>query len=370
MTIEIGFVHQLKLNSASVRSFYADNWKRKIALSETKFYEWQFTHNPESEGKDHCVVAVDHDSRKILGVMGLTRRTFFLNGKPRNGAELTTWVVSSESVGMGIGSKILKFIQENFDVLIGMGISEAALPIYMKSGFRFMRSIPRFVKVLRFDNIKHHAVHNELGFRLIELWSAKDDNEWSAQEVSTKNYETWLSKEDHDMHMFTRDNNHRLWRYDQHPVFEYRQFLVEDSKLPGNSKAFVSLREELSIPEFKVLHVLDLLGSGESIRAAIGFIESYAKHNSFDLVDFYCTSSRINRFFLARGWFSTLDDLCFQFPHLFNPIELRLPPTTSLIYWSSSGLEDMADMSNLYVTKQDADLDRPTLWTLVEKHYL
>jgi len=44
-------------------------------------------------------------------------------------------------------------------------------------------------------------------------------------------------------------------------------------------------------------------------------------------------------------------------------MELRSPPTTSLIYWSRDNFEDMADTSRLYITKQDADLDRPTMGT-------
>ena len=58
-----------------------------------------------------------------------------------------------------------------------------------------------------------------------------------------------------------------------------------------------------------------------------------------------------------------IDDICFQFPHLFHPIEMRNPPTTSLIYWSKNQFTEMADLSKLYISKQDADLDRPTKHT-------
>jgi hypothetical protein len=152
-----------------------------------------------------------------------------------------------------------------------------------------------------------------------------------------------------------------LWRYNNHPIFKYKQFLVSNTKKIGSSQAFVALREELSVEHFKILHIMDFFGDDSSLSSALSFIEDYASKNNFDLIDFYCTASSIYRFMLNRGWFSINDDTCFQFPHLFHPIEMRSPPTTSLIYWSKNNLSDIADISKLYITKQDIDLDRPIL---------
>jgi hypothetical protein len=153
-----------------------------------------------------------------------------------------------------------------------------------------------------------------------------------------------------------------LWRYTNHPIFKYKQFLVSNSKKISSSKAFVALREETSVEDFKIIHIMDFFGDDSSLLSALSFIEDYASKNNFDVIDFYCTASRIYRFMLSRGWFSINDDTCFKFPHLFHPIEMRNPPTTSLIYWSKNNLCDIADVSKLYITKQDADLDRPTLY--------
>ena len=111
MAIKIDFVSNLPVTSELVRNFYADNWKKKIALSDKKFYEWQFVHTPNSVNKDHCVIAYEDHKKEILGVMGLNKREFFLNNNSVNGAELTTWIVSEKVVGSGLGAKILGFIQ-------------------------------------------------------------------------------------------------------------------------------------------------------------------------------------------------------------------------------------------------------------------
>jgi hypothetical protein len=110
----------------------------------------------------------------------------------------------------------------------------------------------------------------------------------------------------------------------------------------------------------KILHVMDCLGSILAIPAALSFLESYARDNRIDAADFSCTSPRINRFFVAGGWFSTVDELCFQFTHLFDPPELVTPPTTSITYWSNDESNDLMDQSRFYLTKGDLDLDRPT----------
>jgi len=364
MAIQIDFVSNLLVDSEIVRRYYAENWKRKIALSEKKFYEWQFVDTPNSEKKDYCVIAYDDDKDEILGVMGLNKREFYLSNKSYEGAELTTWIVSEHVVGLGLGAKILGFIQEKFDVLIGMGISEMALPIYMRSGFRYVKCIPRFVKVINFDPLKPHSLYTNLAVKLIKKWGIASTNQFFAREVSFNEYDELFNFTKEAVNLFVRDNAHRIWRYETHPYFKYKQYFVGSSSDTKSGKAFVAFREESSLPDFKILHIMDLLGEASSIPSAISFVENYAKDNGFDVIDFYCTASSVYRFMLNSGWFSINDDLCFQFPHLFHPIEMRTPPTSSLIYWAKNNLSEMADLSKLYVTKQDADLDRPTLLTI------
>jgi len=113
MSIKIGFVYELNISSDLVREFYEKNWSSKISLSDKKFYEWQFLGAPDNSGSDYCVVAYDEDHKKILGVMGLNKREFYLRDVKKDGAELTTWIVANDSLGLGLGSKILSLIFKN-----------------------------------------------------------------------------------------------------------------------------------------------------------------------------------------------------------------------------------------------------------------
>mgnify|MGYP001371432225 FL=1 len=148
--MEIDFAYKLHINNEAIRKFYEENWPRKIVLSNAKFYKWQFLDAPDCQSHDHCVVAYNRRDQQIVGVMGLTKRTFFLSGHTVNGAELTTWIVSDHGRRLGAGAKMLLFIKENFSVAVGTGISEMALPVYMRSGFRYIKALPRFIKVINF----------------------------------------------------------------------------------------------------------------------------------------------------------------------------------------------------------------------------
>ena len=159
---------------------------------------------------------------------------------------------------------------------------------------------------------------------------------------------------------FSREQPFLQWRYLRHPVYTYKQFFVHSADAGSGHGVYVCLREELGVEGLRMLHVLDCVGDGRDMPSAVSFIHHYCTANNFHVADFYCTATRISRYFSSSGWFSMVDDGCFRFPHLFSPLEFRDPPTTSLIYWTRLDMLELSDTSNLYVTKQDADLDRPT----------
>jgi len=365
MDILIGDVNKLEIDSARVAEFYKVHWKRKIALSIPEFYNWQFTLSPSNNRKDHCVVAVDKETSDIVGVMGAHKRPFFVDRTSYQGAELTTWIVDERYQGKGIGKKFLETLCTEYDVLIGMSISDMAIPLYMKSGFRYIKAIPRFIKVFDFHKAQPYAQYNALANNLVELWSNNgNDTKFSFEPITTSTIDAINSASIKEYNLFSRGFEFVNWRYLQHPTYNYKLFVIKADKM--GTGAFVALREETNTPDLRVLHVVDCLGDQADIPAAISFIHDYCRKNDFHIADFYCTSPKINRHFVFSGWFSVNDDMCFQFPHLFQPIELRTPPTTSLIYWSKYDFVKLLDLSCLYITKQDADLDRPTLDTYMK----
>lgn len=354
--MKIGTVSDLGVKSETVQEFYRDNWPRPVALSDPDFYKWQFIDKPVRPGTDTCVIAYDDNTGQVAGVMGLTPRTFFLSGKPLDGAELTTWIVGERYRSSGAGARILKEIMASYDVLIGMGISDSALPIYMRSGFRLLRQIPRFIKVLNFRKIAPYCEVDELGARLLPTWSKPAIGRFHAKEPTDADIDRAFAAARSGLNLFERDATNIRWRYTTHPGFRYQMRHV--SAEAGKDGVIVAFRVH-EVAGFRILHVTDIFGERGSVDTARSFIEQYALDAGIDVIDFYCTSTQVSRHFIANCWFSVADDMSLRFPHLFSPIEMRDPPTTSLIYWAREGMAELADLSRLYVTKQDADLDRP-----------
>lgn len=358
MKLAVGSVSELGLDSASVCAFYQDNWQRKIALSNRNFYNWQFCRTPAAPGLDNCVVAYDAQAGRLAGVMGLNARPFTLDGETVDGAELTTWIVSPDYQGGGVGPQILSHIQRTYGALIGMGISAMALPIYLRSGFRFMRAIPRFCRVYELDALKEFSTQTALARKLLASWDNGRVQPTYRVSPGFDGADALWERVRTRLNLFSRASAQLRWRYTEHPAFAYHGFTITTA---DGASAIVCLRQECSVPGLRIAHLLDCYGDDAAIPAALDFVDCYCREHGMHAADFFCTSSAVNRFFLAGGWFSTLDDECFQMPHLFHPVELRNPPTTSLVYWAKDNFAAMCDLSRLYVTKQDADFDRPVL---------
>lgn len=351
MSTNIGFASDLGIESSQIMAFYSEHWVRKIALSDYNFHQWQFVDPPLNGGDNSCVVAVKENV--LLGVMGLNKRNFYISGKAKNGAELTTWVVDKNIKGSGAGAKILNFITDSFDYLLGMGISQDALPIYLRSDFRYLRYIPRYIFVVdkqQILNISEHAPYARKVVKSCSIGTNKVEYEkiqWSQVEFQP------IVEGNH----FSRTLEDLIWRYDKHPYFHYLTFRIHSNNSPDG---YVVLRSEIT-EDVKMLCVIDILGGENSYKSSIEFIENYAIENGYWAVDMFSTYSNLNKHFLMRGWLSAVDDSFINVPHLYYPLEVRNPATTSLIYWSKEHELDSFDVSNLYVTKQDADLDRPTM---------
>src|SRR5690606_21885295 len=117
---------------------------------------------------------------------------------------------------------------------------------------------------------------------------------------------------------FSRKSDDINWRYDQHPYFRYKHFIV-------NEDCFVAIRIDEDVNGFKMAHCVDLFGNQDSYQSAISAAVSYAKEQGASAIDFFSTNTNLNAKLSAMGLFSTLDHDFFKFPHLFHPIEIREP---------------------------------------------
>lgn len=348
---------EIGLESEEICNFYKKNWNRLVILADHKFYTWQFLSGPESKGDD-CLVAYDERKKIVAGVMGLNSRPFILGGKSLKGAELTTWIVSEEYRTSGCGAKMLMRLMQDYEVLLGMGISEDALKVYLRMGFKFLKEIPRFLKIINLDKVSKYLEISQLGRKLMKMNSDQNPIETIPKELKDLGELSEIAdKLGGGLNHFSRNKNFLKWRYFDHPYFNYKylKFTL------GLKNCAIVYRIDYPNSEFRIAHIVDIFGDENIFSLAISQLHHIFEEEKIDVVDFYCTSSRVYCHFIYNNWFSIKDERFVRFPHLFSPIEMVEPLSTSLIYWARDGLRELADMGKLYVTKQDCDFDRPTL---------
>ena len=166
MSIRVATANELGISAGQVTAFYLAQWARRLAVSVPDFYAWQFTAGPDCKGEDNCIVAYDSASERIAGVLGVNQRHFMLAGREERAAELTSWVVAADYRSTGVGVPMIQLAMERYDVLLAMGVTEFSLPVFLRSGFRHLRAIPRFLRAFDFDGLKEVATIPPLAKKL------------------------------------------------------------------------------------------------------------------------------------------------------------------------------------------------------------
>lgn len=355
--IRIATAKDAGITNSSLCAFYAAQWARPIALTREDFAWWQFNAAPGSQGHNHSIVALEGD--KIIAVMGVTPNAFMFDGDTRAGAELTTWVVAPQARGKGVGTKILAALQDRYDVLAGAGITAAAMPLYLGAGFTSLSYVPRFFHIADFDKITKFVTASESALRQTAArQAAAPALRWTGRAVSAAELAA-IGLSAASVGHFARDAERLAWRYDDHPAFTYECFLIHDAHAPGAGAGIV-LRED-RVLDTPFLQIVDLFGDPKDLPAAIGFVEAEVRHRGGAFVDISLTLSAVAALLRARRWSSVVDDPLVALPSLFYPVELRQPPTTSLVIWAREDQDRVYDLSLLHITRGDMDLDRPTL---------
>ena len=349
--------HEAGVPDHDVCAFYADQWARPIALTRAEFAQWQFNAGPASNGHNHSIVALEDG--KIIAVMGVTPNAFLFDSRRLSGAELTTWVVAPEARGKGIGKKILAALQDRYDVLAGAGITAAAMPLYLGAGFTSLQYLPRFFHVADRDKIKSFVTASDSALELTAKRQAvASPVKWTVKPVAASGLAGCAASLASFGH-FARDAERLAWRYDHHPAFTYEAFFIQDADAPGVGAAVILRADRVLDTSF--LQVIDLFGDPKDLPAALAFLEAETRAREGAFVDVTLTSGATAALLRARGWSSVVDDPLVELPSLFYPVELRRPPTTSMVIWARDDQDRLFDLSRLHITRGDMDLDRPTL---------
>jgi hypothetical protein len=346
--IQVGIASELGLDPYAITAFYRKNWARPIALEDKTFFDWQFRDAPHSAGLNHCVCAVKDGV--LLGVMGCTEWPYQLNGKSYRAALLTTWVVSEDARGLGVGQGILDYLCNTYEILFGSGISAAALPLYTKRDFHYLAAIPRYAKILDYAHAQPYMEIQPAYTKRFETIRLPDATSAPVSDGIAPALPLQANG-------YLRDEAYLEWRFRNHPYYDYT--------LVTHAGFWLVYRlQELS--GTRAMHVVDIIGDKADITPALAHLEQIAQHERACFIDYMQLHADHQASLRANGWLSAVDDYYARVMHLFSPPEMRSPPTTSLIYWAKDEAvrKQLCHCEAQYLSKADLDLDRPTMDTL------
>ena len=347
----VGFVKDFQIERRVVMDYIENNWPREVVLAYADFYKWQFESMP-FDNSDHSIIVVDSKDR-ICGYLGLNIHEFVYEVERLKGAELTTWIIDRKNRGGGFAKPMIEFAKSNFDFLLGASVTKDALSVYLRLGFNYVHSIPRFVKILNFNKITK--------FLKIESFVKKAFRERKEKTSgSVKEYKSVSNINEFSFEIkngFSRSKEYLKWRYSDHPVYEYKFF--------GNKDLLIVYRIE-HVNDIKVAIILDFLVNeivnNDKASVSLSEFSLFCCKGQVDLIEFYCLDSKINKFFISNGYIPTLKMAPFlKIPFLYNPVEYTNNNSYSLVVWDNDKSPKLKNFSNLYVTKSDCDMDRPNL---------
>lgn len=360
---------QMKDRQSFEELHWNNYWRSHCLILNRDFYRWQFmdfqTNNITDEN-DHSIVAVD-DNGKILSYMGLIPIKASFDGQIINAAHLISWLTAPEAQGQGIGNKIISYITEKFDFLYGRSVTPAALSVYQKFGFRYFKNCSRWIAILDPHATSELAVEqSDISNKRIYARTVNKATSikkfYISQEVplgAAEMSEAVLAKSV----AFIRSHDYLTWRYEQHPYLPY-VFLSLNN--PSSPSAIAVLRvEDVAERSEKVLRVIEFITPQKYSYDLAQCVFDYGVQNGCAYADIFGVSEHFVSGFVAAGGFNSIEETQLGLPYLLQPYDTDINPP-GLLFWgrrnisSSTNFGPTDDISNIYVSKGDGNMDWPS----------
>jgi len=322
-----------------LQRFIDEHWRRGHVLArDPALLAWQHRRRDDPA---RLAVLVAEDEGTLLGMLGFVEFDACVHDERVRGGWMTNWLVVPEARGRGLGLALVEAaLGAEYEFIGALAANSATEHILGRYGFA-TRGIHRWVRVFDMD-----ALRELLAGRTVP------DAAWAAwgqtQRLSTESgSEPQTSTMSGPGVAACRDAAFLQWRYAEHPAFSY--------ELLRDASGFAAYRvEQVRDSPAKVMRVVDFLG-GPTL--AHGLAEA-AEAAGVVFADFACTSTRFGAPLEAAG-FQREDRLPTQLPGRFQPLDFSDRPIVSC-FWAAPRLGVDFSSDDLYVTRADSDLDRPS----------
>jgi hypothetical protein len=275
------------------------------------------------------------------------------------GAWLANWMVDPAHRRLGLGPLMLRELTREVDVIVNVGISPEARDVLTRLRWTDFGELARHVAVLDPDAVR--------------LLTGDDAGEWPAlapgderghgdalavRRVPSFDDEAgslWDGMWDGRVAGVRRTAALLNWRYAAHPVFEYR--LLEARRRDRLEGIAVYRVEAVRDIPVRIARILELVGDDAAVSRLVRGILDDARAEGAAAVDFFCSSRRAAPALAGQGFLAADRAPASLMPWLFQPLDGRRTGIAFMAYPGSRSAT--LDAQDWYVTKGDADQDRP-----------
>jgi len=305
--------------------FIDEHWRRGHVLArDAELLRWQ---HRRREDPGRLAVLVAEEDGRLAGMLGFVEVDVSAVDQRAAGGWMTTWLVVPEARGRGLGLALVdRVLGSEYELVGALAANDATRHGLGGHGF-VERGMLRWVRVFDVDALR----------KLLAGRPVPERRQAGGEAPSGRSGFAGACRDD----AFLRH------RYERHPRFDYA--LLRD----GDELAAYRL-EQVRGSNATVMRIVDFLG-GEGLAAELAGIAEAA---GVVFADFSCTSAPFGEP-LGRVGFEREDRLSAALPGRFQPLDFSDRLVLSC-FWVSPRLGIDLFGDDLYVTRADSDLDRPS----------
>ncbi len=362
-----------------LKRFIHEQWESDHVLSrDHTLFDWQFDPTlPSPTRFSGPTVVVATEEARIVGMLGITGFEFNVRGATVPGAWTANWIATPDVRGHNVAVRLMKAVSDlGFEVIGGLGVTPQAARVLRALRFEVFE-LDRWVAV--FD-VQHTtqlllaaaegAVTADEARSAVERCTLVrgataagfEVLDWNDQ-VAAQWDDAWRTHFASALIGGARDARYIKWRYVNHPTFEYHVRCVRQTATNDLEGLTVFRVESPRGRDERVLRIVEFLALPKAAEALAGAVTHFAWEHEVGYADFHCSSA---------AWAEGLERVGFRREDLSQPIAAlpsRMQPleppgrtiTVALLLPKEfrGRREELAASGELYVTKSDADQDRP-----------
>lgn len=363
----------------SISLFIHENWKKNHAYVKSKsLFDWTFLENPNWDNSANYSISIAINSGTIDGMLGTIPFELNIYGKTFKACWLVNWLLVPHARKGRTGLKLLNIFNKDLKYnTISFGINDTVARLYLALKWQEMPPMPRMVWINPDFSREAEIIlselypdaNNDLIVKFVQSHSTnfKTINNLTLNSFKSISQKIWNKRGWDNAKVKTigcsRDLKYLIWRYLNHPIYEYNSIVADDGINVGlliwRLDRVNNFSETNSFSKsYQFARIVEFLPNSEfnALKLLSSFIECM-KENCIQAVDFYCYNNEICNIISKIGFVVSKESRGIQFPNYTQPLSVGSPirSAVKLNYCNSS--TDISE--DWYWTKSDFDQDRP-----------